>query len=260
MRDSAPRIGLPLPTSGRADYNHKAWPEYAEAIRSAGAVAVPLELGLPISKLAAALESCAGFLLPGSPADVNPARFGEDADAATAAPDEAREECDWMVLEHAESTGKPVLGICYGLQSMNVWRGGTLVQDLHPAPVNHAAGRSVAVAHAVLVSNESLLGSLLSRSEAPGDEAFRTLPVNSSHHQAVAVPGEGFAIVARSREDAVIEGLEGRIGHSAMLGVQWHPERSVGISAASRALFAWLVSEAEDAADRAWRPADADHD
>ena len=74
--------------------------------------------------------------------------------------------------------------------------------------------------------------------------------MNSSHHQAVGIPGDGLTIVARSAEDGVIEALEGQIGRSVMLGVQWHPERSVGISAASRALFRWLILEAADAAER----------
>ena len=69
------------------------------------------------------------------------------ADPATNKADEARETADWTLLEEAERHRLPVLGICYGLQSLNVYRGGSLVQDLLPLPVNHSAGRKVAVAH-----------------------------------------------------------------------------------------------------------------
>lgn len=256
LNESGPRIGIPVPVSGDPEYNLRSWPQYAAAVAGAGGTAVQIPLELPSAELSSIAEACAGFVLPGSPADVDPARFGQERDEATAPADILREECDRVLLEHAEATGKPVLGICYGIQSMNVWRGGTLVQDLHPVPVNHGAGRQVAVAHAVLVAQQSLLGSLLTRAEAPPEEQFSRLPVNSSHHQAIAAPGDDLAIVARSAQDAVIEGVEGRIGRAAMIGVQWHPERSVEISTASRALFTWLVSEAADAADAPWEPTD----
>lgn len=253
----SPRIGIPVPTSGNAEYSGRSWPNYATAVEQAGGTPVKLDLTLSPKELARIASECSGFVLPGSPADVDPLRYGQEADPATAAADPAREECDRILLEHAEGSGKPVLAICYGVQSLNVWRGGTLVQDIHPLPVNHRAGKSVAVAHSVLISSASLLGSLLPASEAPAEGAFRRLPVNSSHHQAVAVPGEDLSIVARSTEDGVIEGVEGRIGLSAMVGVQWHPERGTDASGASRALFLWLVSEAADSAGPAGDQTDA---
>jgi putative glutamine amidotransferase len=241
-----PRIGIPLPTTGDAEYNQRSWPQYASAVASAGGEAIQLPVDLPAPELAILSRTCDGYVLPGSPADVEPQRYGQAKEGQTASADHDRETCDHILLDDAASTGKPVLGVCYGLQSMNVWRGGTLVQDLDPVPVNHSAGRQVAVAHSVRVASASLLGSLLTAAEAPAEDQFRKLPVNSSHHQAVAVPGEDLSIVARSAQDAVIEALEGRIGRAAMIGVQWHPERSVDISPASRALFAWLVAEAFD--------------
>ena len=259
VKDLGPRIGIPMPTSTDVEYNQRSWPEYANAVKAAGGEPVQLSLEASRRELTSRAATCSGFVLPGSPADVDPARFGQEVDPAAAPSDGAREECDFALLEHAEKTGKPVLGICYGLQSMNVWRGGTLVQHVEPLPVNHSAGRTVAVAHSVLVAGPSLLGGLLTASEAPQEHGFRRLMVNSSHHQAVATPGEDLAIVGRSSQDAVIEALEGRIGHSAMLGVQWHPERSVANSAASRALFTWLVSEAADVESRIGASPDAGH-
>ena len=149
------------------------------------------------------------------------------------------------------------MGICFGVQSMNVWAGGTLVQDLLALPVNHSAGGSVAVAHSVLVAEGSALGELLERGEAPESGGFLRLPVNTSHHQAVGVPGDGLRVVARCPDDGVIEAVEldvdAAIGPHPrwMLGVQWHPERSTEISGASRALFGKLVAEAVAGRDAA---------
>ena len=240
------RIAIPVPTSGDADYNQRSWPNYAAAVEAAGGEAVRVELGTA-KALREAARSCSGILLPGSGADVLPARYGADADPASNKADEARETADWTLLEEAERHRLPVLGICYGLQSLNVFRGGSLVQDLLPLPVNHSAGRKVAVAHTADIAPESLLGSLV-KGEALDHDGFLRLPVNSSHHQAIAEPGPGLRIVARCPEDGVIEAIETEFDQENpwfFMAVQWHPERSTEISAASRALFARLVGEAE---------------
>jgi putative glutamine amidotransferase len=259
-----PRIAIPIPTATDFDYNQRSWPQYAEAVRRAGGEPVPVELTLSAAQLRDLLPTIHGVLLPGSPADVDPVRFGEERDPATAPADSAREAVDNALLEDAIHHGKPVLGICFGVQSMNVWRGGSLVQDLTPVPVNHSAGREVAVAHTVLVARETVLASLIDPAEAvtPAAEGvladqFLKLPVNTSHHQSVSVPGNGLRVVARCPDDGVIEAVEldpavadvFHVEHSArhsnfLLGVQWHPERSYEISATSRNLFGHLVSEA----------------
>lgn len=241
------RIAIPLPTSGDADYNQRSWPNYAAAVEAAGGEPVRVEL-TTAKALREAARSVSGIVLPGSGADVLPARYGADADPATNKADEARETADWTLLEEAERHRLPVLGICYGLQSLNVYRGGSLVQDLLPLPVNHSAGRKVAVAHTAEIAKESLLGSLVGRDEASERDGFLRLPVNSSHHQAIAEPGPGMRIVARCPEDGVIEAIEANYDPKTpwfFMAVQWHPERSTDISAASRALFARLIEEAE---------------
>jgi putative glutamine amidotransferase len=244
-----------MPTSGNADYNQRSWPNYAAAVEAAGGEPVQVELGT-VKALREAARSVSGILLPGSGADVLPARYGAEADPATNKADEGRETADWTLLEEAERHRLPVLGICYGLQSLNVYRGGSLVQDLLPLPVNHSAGRKVAVAHTAEVPKESLLGSLVGRDEAAERDGFLRLPVNSSHHQAIAAPGSGMRIVARCPEDGVIEAIEADYDPTNpwfFMAVQWHPERSTDISAASRALFARLVEEAERKAGLAAR-------
>jgi len=241
------RIAIPVPTSANAEYNQRSWPQYAAAVEAAGAEAVRVELG-SAKELRETARSVSGILLPGSGADVLPERYGAELDPATNPADKARETADWTLLEEAERNRLPVLGICYGLQSLNVYRGGSLVQDLLPLPVNHSAGKTVAVAHSADIAPESFLASLLTGDEAPRHDGFLRLPVNSSHHQAIAEPGTGMRIVARCPEDGVIEAIEADYDPNdpwLFMAVQWHPERSTDISAASRALFARLVQEAQ---------------
>jgi putative glutamine amidotransferase len=248
-----PRIAIPVPTSTDISYNQRSWPSYATAVSRSGGEPVAIELSASPAAISALVASCDGILLPGSPADVDPELYGAERDPASAPADAAREALDYLLLDHAEKLGKPVLGICFGVQSLNVWRGGSLLQDLAPLPVNHSAGSKVAIAHTALVAPDSMLASLLTPQEAPEADGFLRLPINTSHHQSVAAPGAGLRVVARCPEDGVIEAVEMDRGDAMfhvehrqqfVLGVQWHPERSFEISAASRALFERLVAEA----------------
>jgi putative glutamine amidotransferase len=230
-----PRIAIPVPTSTDTPYNQRSWPSYAEAVSRSGGDPIQIDLSATPTEIQAIADTCAGVCLPGSPADVDPLRYTADPHPATSAADPAREAADNLLLEDAYKHHKPVLGICYGIQSLNVFRGGTLVQDLTPLPVNHSAGRAVAVAHTTLVAENSLLASLLD-------------PADTSHHQSVASPGDGLRIVARCPDDGVVEAIEADPAEPGtphfVLAVQWHPERSYDISPASRALFDRLVQEA----------------
>ncbi|MGA8938341.1 MAG: gamma-glutamyl-gamma-aminobutyrate hydrolase family protein [Acidobacteriaceae bacterium] len=255
-----PRIAIPVPTSTDLPYNQRSWPSYATAVTQSGGEPVAVDLATPVDELRRLVAGCDGVLLPGSPADVDPELYGAERDPASAPTDAAREAVDYLLLDDAEKHRKPVLAICFGVQSLNVWRGGTLVQDLAPVPVNHSAGKSVAVAHTALVAPGSVLASLLTEEEAPEVDGFLRLPVNTSHHQSVAAPGSGLRIVARCPEDGVVEAVEMEADDSVfhvehprlkqfVVGVQWHPERSLEISAASRALFGRLVAEARRVAE-----------
>jgi len=241
------------------EYNRRSWPVYAAAVERSGGEPVEVPLGQPPAETARLIASCQGVLLPGSGADVNPQKYGQDPVEECAPADPARENVDELLLQDAHNMGKPILGICYGTQMLNVWRGGSLVQHLPGLPVNHRAGRAVAVAHSAAVAPGSLLdevvGEAAAAEDAPVREGLLRLPVNSSHHQAIASPGDGLRVSARSSEDGVIEAIEGPLpgnpgaGGGFVLGVQWHPERTFEESAASRALFARLVREAA-----AWVP------
>ena len=258
MNSPVPRIAIPEPTSTNAAYNQRSLPQYIRAIEAAGGIAVPIPLLESPASQASMLASCSGVLLPGSPADVDPARYGQQAAPATAAKDVSREAADNLLLQDAFALAKPVLGICYGLQSLNVWRRGSLIQDLpHPLEatpggdasiVNHEPGREVQNAHPVLVTP----GSRLSRLQNNGQPEELRLSVNSSHHQAVDRPGEQLVVAATSPVDGVIEALEGTEPQQFVVAVQWHPERSYESSEASRALFAAFLEAA-----RSWEPSRA---
>jgi putative glutamine amidotransferase len=266
-----PRIAIPMPHSFDAEYAERAIPQYERAVELAGGEAVRVGLGQSPDEIRKVMERCDGVLLPGSKADVDPAKFKAARSAHTAVADPRRDAVDELLLQDAYRLRKPVLGICYGLQTLNVYRAGSLLQhipDFLPeetrAKANHEAGRKVAIAHAVEIEAGSRLAEIVggSRGEtdtsgarAQGDNsepnrsaesaapqkifgaALRLLEVNSSHHQSADVIGEGLRIVARCSEDGIVEALEGTAEDHFVLAVQWHPERSVEEDPASRAIF-----------------------
>jgi putative glutamine amidotransferase len=256
-----PRIAIPVPTSTNLEYNGKSWPEYAEAVTRAGGEPVAIPLNATPRETADLINTCHGVLLPGSPADVNPQKYGQDPVPECSPADPGRENVDELLIQDAHNLYKPILAICFGTQSLNVWRGGTLVQHLVPMPVNHPAGRTVAIAHTAAIAPDSLLGTILTaagastpEAEASEQDGFLRLPINSSHHQAIGIAGDGLRISARCPQDAVIEAVEGGQASEGatthfVLGVQWHPERSYDLSPASRALFDRFIAEA-----RTWQP------
>ena len=266
--DSAPRIALPEPTSTDPAYNQRAWAPYFHALASSGAVGVPIPLDASPATIAKLFASCSGVLLPGSPADVNPQKYGAVTAPVTAPADPAREAVDELLLRDAFDHLKPLFGICYGIQALNVWRGGTLVQHLPPiTTVDHDPGPGILSAHSVRITGGSRLAAIVGdsedlvsiiRDESAGDERadrergnFRSAVVNSSHHQAVDRVGDGLAVSARCYEDGVIEALEGTANDHYVVGVQWHPERSYDASEASRHLFRAFVNAVEQYHPRA---------
>jgi putative glutamine amidotransferase len=145
--------------------------------------------------------------------DVDPRRYGADPSPATDPPDEPRDSFELDLLAAAVELGKPVLGVCRGMQLINVGRGGTLRQDLGADLVpRHNAKRDFdARVHPIEIEPGSVLEGIL----GPG------LRVNSVHHQAVDRLGDGLVASARSASD-VVEAIEDPARR--LLGVQWHPE------------------------------------
>jgi putative glutamine amidotransferase len=275
-----PRIAIPLPHSLDHEYAERAIPQYERAVELAGGEPVRIRLDQSSAEILKMMERCDGVLLPGSKADVDPARFQAARSPHTAPADPRRDVVDDLLLEQAYREKKPVLGICYGLQSLNVYRGGALIQhipDFLPEAtrerVNHEAGKSVAVAHRVEIVPKSKLANIVAANDdeernvdgqkeregrgfsravtpPPEDRALApdadslVIPVNSSHHQSADIIGEGLRIVARCVEDGIVEAVEGTVPDHFVLAVQWHPERSVQEDAASRAIFRALVEAA----------------
>jgi len=236
-----PRIAIPVPHSGDRVYAERALPQYEEAVRLAGGDPVRIELDLPTDEILKQLESCSAVLLPGSRADVDPGKYKAEPHPKTAAGDIKRDTADGLLLQHAYDSRKPILGICYGLQSLNVHCGGSLVQHIE-SEINHAAGRSVSNAHMVSIDRQSRLGKIV------GADKDKVFAVNSSHHQSAEKPGRGLTIVARSPSDGVIEALEGTAPDHFVLAVQWHPERSVNgppeLSDSAGAIFKAFIEAA----------------
>lgn len=222
-----PRIAIPHPHSQKPEYNQRALPQYLCAIEMSGGEPVPIDLALSNAEITRIAMTCDGVLLPGSPADVDPEKYGAVRDPATAIADPQRDNADELLLQDAYNMRKPVLGICYGVQTLNVWRTGTLVQHVD----HHSQGRAVQRAHMVQLEPDSLLANILS----PVWEAEEGW-VNSSHHQAIENTGDGLRIVARS-DDGVIEAVESTSPDHFVLGIQWHPERTFDEEPSSRAIF-----------------------
>ena len=232
-------IGIPEPTGSDAAYNERALPQYFAALEAAGATPVVVPMNDLQDRVAKMLAEVQGILLPGSGFDVDPERYGEARIAECGPADAARTAVDELMLQDAFNLRKPILGICHGAQTLNVWRNGSLVQDLKTA-VNHRPGREVVEAHRVIVARGSRLSQML-----PLGGGLE-IQVNSSHHQAVRKPGDNLIVSAVSPEDGVIEAVELDAADHFVLAVQWHPERTYSVSAVSRAIFAEFVKAAKE--------------
>jgi putative glutamine amidotransferase len=240
-------VGIPWRTSQEeTERNHPKIKNYEDAVRQAGGEPVLLTLSDP-PELGRTLPTLDAFVLPGSPADVEPAEYGGVNRGLSAPADLAREAADRAILKHAFAEQKPVLAICYGCQLLNVYLGGTLIQDLRAETGTTVPHRKKDLTpepkddprHAAGFEQGSLLAAITGA--ARGE-------VNSSHHQAVATPGKSLRITAHA-DDGTVEGVEWTGDANWVVGVQWHPERMFGDAAAER-LFADFVGAARSARSR----------
>jgi putative glutamine amidotransferase len=199
-------------------------PAYERALAAVGLEAVLASAGSPV-----AIENCQGLLLMGGN-DVDPATYGESRNPETDPPDPQLDAAEMAAIAQALDRDLPILGICRGLQILNVHHGGTLVQHLVP-PERHRLvkdGDRAQPVHSAEVSGDTLLGDIAG--------GATTWQVNSRHHQAVKALGRGLRVSAIDPSDGVIEAIE-RPDKRFVLAVQWHPEDQVFHDAVQLNLF-----------------------
>jgi putative glutamine amidotransferase len=208
---------------------------YTEAVEAAGGIPVHIPLIPNREYLAALCDRLDGLVLSGSNSDLDPAFYGEEPHPKLGTVIPERDEVDLALLEIAERRVMPVLGICFGMQSLNVARGGSLVQDIETQvvnPIKHDQGQVYdRPSHQIEIESSSLLAQLA------GD---RTVRVNSSHHQAVKNVGRNLRVIARAT-DGVIEAIVDTRADRFVLGVQWHPEIGWRRDRFSQAIFSKFV-------------------
>jgi len=238
-----PRIGLPYRTRNEELKGERAkYDRYLESVRLAGGEPVPISLGLSADELKRLANSLDAVVLTGSPADVEPALYHAARHPKSADADADRERTDFALLDHAFTEHKPVLAICYGVQSLNVFLGGSLIQHLSsrdasseirtdiPHPTSEQTDKEFR--HSIRIDSGTRLAAI-----AQGTEG----QVNSSHHQAIREPGRGLRVVAHA-PDGVIEAVEWTADTNWVTGVQWHPERMAGTEPLALPLFRDLVA------------------
>jgi putative glutamine amidotransferase len=231
-----PLIGITTRLDAENNFYLKRY--YAEAIEASGGIPVHIPL-IPNRRYLAALAGrLAGLLLTGSNSDLDPVFYGEEPHPKLGTVTPERDNTDLILLEIAEERKLPVLGICFGLQSLNVSRSGTLFQDLesqYTDPIKHQQGQAVdRPSHYVTLEANSQL------SQLAGGNIVR---VNSSHHQAIKQVGRDLHVIARAH-DGVIEAIVDTRPDRFVLGVQWHPEIGWERDDFSKAIFRGFIEAA----------------
>ena len=217
--------------------------DYSEAIENFGAT--PLHISLIPKKdyISEILKNLHGILLPGSNSDVDPLIYGEEPAPKLGTVVPEKDETDLLVLEEAERLKMPILGICFGMQVLNVSRGGTLIQDIESQVENclkHEQGKpNNRNSHSIRANKdeENILSRLITKNKS-NDE----ITVNSSHHQAIKSIGENLKVTAWAK-DEIVECIEDTREDRFVLGVQWHPELSWKFDELSQGIFKTFVNQ-----------------
>jgi putative glutamine amidotransferase len=246
-------VGIPWRTSDEEDKARTAGPnwkpgrteDYRIAVERAGgeAVLLPLKDQEERDRLIPTLDA---FVLPGSSADIDPREYQGENTGHSEKADKQRENADKAVLKFALAEKKPVLAICYGLQMLNVYQGGSLIQDIpealpnRPHAVPHGTTDIAAGAKGGDQDHDAVLtaGSMLAK--LAGSPVVH---INSRHHQAIDRLGENLRVTALA-PDEIIEAVEWTGDSNWIVGVQWHPERMPPEHTFSKRLFEELLTAA----------------
>lgn len=215
--------------------------DYSEAVEAMGCTPIHIALIPNEDHICAIASELDGILLPGSDSDVDPRLFGEPPHPKLGRVVPEKDAVDRLLLDEAERRNLPILAICFGMQALNVHRGGSLIQDIGSDvkdPIKHEQGiprnRN---SHSISVE-KGLLSRLLP------DQAMQCW-VNSHHHQAIRNIGANLKATAWA-PDGVVECVEDTRPERNILGVQWHPELSWRTDDISAAIFHWFAERCRD--------------
>ena len=242
MDKNRPRIGLTMRIELETDRFYLSR-FYSEAIEAAGGAPCHISLIPGREYIASIVDGLDGILLPGSDSDVDPLRYAAEPHPALGSVHPLKDATDLLVLDEVEKRGLPLFAICFGMQVLNVHRGGTLIQDIAaqlPKAIKHEQGvPRDRPSHRVRMMAGSTVAGL-----ADSDSAL----VNSHHHQAVETVGRDLLATAWT-SDGLVEALEDPRPNRYVLGVQWHPELGWDRDLFSQSLFNRFISEASQYAE-----------
>jgi putative glutamine amidotransferase len=238
-----PRIGITMRIESASERFYLSR-HYSEAVAAAGGIPVHISLIPQPDYISSVVDQLDGILLPGSDSDVDPLRYGAEPHPRLGTVQSIKDETDLLVLEEVENRRLPLFAICFGMQVLNVFRAGTLIQDIGsqmPHAIKHEQGAPRdRPSHRIELAESSLLSSL-AQSE--------TVLVNSHHHQALETVGRDLSASAWS-SDGLIEAVEDARSDRFVLGVQWHPELGWRNDHFSQSLFNRLIDASTDFARR----------
>ena len=210
---------------------------YSEAVEAAGGAPVQISLIPNFDYVDAVVDGLDGILLPGSDSDVDPLRYGQQPHPELGSVHTIKDETDLLVIEAAERRELPIFAICFGMQVLNVSRGGTLIQDIR-SQVKDAIKHEQGVprdrpSHRVRLSEQTKLSNIAGTLDAV---------VNSHHHQAIESLGANLVATAWAT-DGIVEALEDPRPDRFIVAVQWHPELGWQNDLLSQRLFRAFVDE-----------------
>jgi putative glutamine amidotransferase len=242
MTQQKPRIGITMRIELSTDRFYLSR-HYSEAVEAAGGAPFHLSLIPRHEYIQEAVEQLDGILLPGSDSDVDPLRYGREPHPALGHVHPLKDETDLMVIDAAEKMEVPIFGICFGMQVLNVSRGGTLIQDI-ASQVGDAIKHEQGTPRDRASHRVSLLPGSMVSTMATSDSAL----VNSHHHQAIETLGQNLVGTAWA-SDGLIEAFEDPRSDRFVMGVQWHPELGWERDRFSQSLFELFVERAIDFAE-----------
>lgn len=239
MRNLPPRIGITMRIEHTTDRFYLSR-FYSEAVEAAGGAPVHISLIPKANYIDCVVDGLEGLLLPGSDSDVDPLRYGQQPHPQLGSVHRIKDETDLLAIAAAERRNLPIFAICFGMQILNVSRGGTLIQDIQsqvPEAIKHEQGAPRdRPSHHVRLLETSRLSSIGATVDAI---------VNSHHHQAIESVGANLVATAWAN-DGVIEALEDPRSDRFVVAVQWHPELGWERDEFSLRLFKSFVREAEE--------------